>query len=102
MAPNDNAARLYLTLLLPEMTSGLRNGTVERLAITYLSFLWDLRAGNEALCEFYESYRNGLETSVRRTVTRRALWLWEWLWPIPNDGHPNLCRALIPRGPAGL
>ncbi|PYI49288.1 MAG: glycosyl transferase family 1, partial [Verrucomicrobia bacterium] len=38
---DDNARAFILTLLLPEMTSRVAQRDVERLASTYLSFLWD-------------------------------------------------------------
>src|SRR5256885_11720339 len=41
---DDNARAFILTLLLPEMTSRVAQRDVERLASTYLSFLWDARS----------------------------------------------------------
>src|SRR5947199_408437 len=38
---DDNARAFILTLLLPEMTSRVAQRDVDRLASTYLSFLWD-------------------------------------------------------------
>jgi glycosyltransferase involved in cell wall biosynthesis len=38
---DDNARAFILTLLLPDMTSRVAQRDVERLASTYLSFLWD-------------------------------------------------------------
>src|SRR5256884_9726700 len=72
---DDNARAFILTLLLPEMTSRVAQRDVERLASTYLSFLWvafdqeTKRFGN-----FMVHNREWLEKIGSEAGHGRALW----------------------------
>ena len=97
---DDNARAFILTLLLPEMTTRVARLDVDRLASTYLAFLWD--AFNKDTCRFrnFMSHRREwLETAGSEDSHGRALWaVGMALGRSKNDGHRSLCALLFQRG----
>ena len=97
---DDNARAFILTLLLPEMTSRVARQDLERLASTYLAFLWD--AFDQKSCRFrnFMSHRREwLEDKGSEDSHARALWAAGMaLGRTKNDGHRNLCALLFQKG----
>ena len=72
---DDNARAFILTLLLPEMTSRVAQRDVERLASTYLSFLWDaFDQETKRFRNFMSHSREWLEEVGSEDSHARALW----------------------------
>ena len=97
---DDNARAFILTLLLPEMTSRVAQRDVERLASTYLSFLWDaFDQETKRFRNFMSHSREWLEEVGSEDSHARALWaVGMALGRSGNDGHRNLCALLFQRG----
>src|SRR5256885_1823842 len=97
---DDNARAFILTLLLPEMTSRVAQRDVERLASTYLSFLWDaFDQETKRFRNFMRHSREWLEKIGSEDSHARALWaVGMALGRSRNDGHRNLCALLFQRG----
>lgn len=97
---DDNARAFILTLLLPEMTNRVARHDLERLASTYLAFLWD--AFDKKSCRFrnFMSHsREWLEDKGSEDSHARALWAAGMaLGRSKNDGHRNLCAMLFQQG----
>jgi hypothetical protein len=97
---DDNARAFILTLLLPEMIDRATLQNIDRLASTYLAFLWD--AFNKDTCRFrnFMSHRREwLETVGSEDSHGRALWaVGMALGRSKNDGHRNLCALLFQQG----
>src|SRR5438445_13313440 len=72
---DDNARAFILTLLLPEMTSRVAQRDVERLASTYLSFVWDaFDQETKRFRNFMSHSREWLEEVGFQDSHARALW----------------------------
>jgi hypothetical protein len=97
---DDNARAFILTLLLPEMTSRVAQRDVERLASTYLSFLWDaFDQETKRFRNFMSHSRGWLEEIGSEDSHARALWaVGMALGRSRNDGHRNLCALLFQGG----
>jgi len=97
---DDNARAFILTLLLPEMTSRIAQRDVERLASTYLSFLWNaFDQETKRFRNFMSHSREWLEEVGSEDSHARALWaVGMALGRSRNDGHRNLCALLFQRG----
>ena len=97
---DDNARAFILTLLLPEMTSRVAQRDVERLASTYLSFLWDaFDQETKRFRNFMSHSREWLEEVGSEDSHARALWaVGMALGRSRNDGHRNLCALLFQGG----
>ena len=97
---DDNARAFILTLLLPEMTSRIAQRDVERLASTYLSFLWNaFDQETKRFRNFMSHSREWLEEVGSEDSHARALWaVGMALGRSGNDGHRNLCALLFQRG----
>jgi hypothetical protein len=97
---DDNARAFILTLLLPEMTSRVAQQDVERLASTYLSFLWDaFDQETKRFRNFMSHSRGWLEEVGSEDSHARALWaVGMALGRSRNDGHRNLCALLFQAG----
>ena len=97
---DDNARAFILTLLLPEMTSRVAQEDVDRLASTYLSFLWDaFDQETNRFRNFMSHRREWLERFGSEDSHARALWAMGMaLGRSKNDGHRNLCALLFQRG----
>jgi glycosyltransferase involved in cell wall biosynthesis len=97
---DDNARAFILTLLLPEMTSRVAQRDVERLASTYLSYLWDaFDQETKRFRNFMGHNREWLEAVGSEDSHARALWaVGMALGRSRNDGHRNLCALLFQRG----
>ena len=97
---DDNARAFILTLLLAEMTNRVARHDLERLASTYLAFLWD--AFDKKSCRFrnFMSHRREwLEEKGSEDSHARALWAAGMaLGRSKNDGHRNLCAMLFQQG----
>lgn len=95
---DDNARAFILTVLLEE----LRGSTpeVERLASSYLAFLWHAFDGNTCRFRNFMSFsRNWLETQGSEDSHARALWaVATALGRSTNTGHRSLCALLFQRG----
>lgn len=96
---DDNARAFILTLLLPEMTSRAAQD-LERLASTYLAFMWD--AFDKKSCRFRNFMSHGrewLEDKGSEDSHARSLWAAGMaLGRSKNDGHRNLCALLFQKG----
>ena len=96
---DDNARAYILTLLLSEMTSRDPQD-LERLASTYLAFLWD--AFDKKSCRFrnFMSHsREWLEDKGSEDSHARALWAAGMaLGRSKNEGHRGLCALLFQQG----
>jgi len=97
---DDNARAFILTLLLPEMTSRVAQRDIERLASTYLSFLWDaFNQETKRFRNFMSHSREWLEEVGSEDSHARALWaVGVALGRSKNDGHRNLCALLFQQG----
>jgi len=97
---DDNARAFILTLLLPELTSRVAQGDMDRLASTYLSFLWDaFDQETNRFRNFMSHRREWLERLGSEDSHARALWaIGMALGRSKNDGHRNLCALLFQRG----
>ncbi len=97
---DDNARAFILTLLLPEMTSRVAQRDVERLASTYLSFLWDaFDQETKRFRNFMSHRREWLEEVGSEDSHARALWaVGMALGRSTNEGYRNLCALLFQRG----
>jgi glycosyltransferase involved in cell wall biosynthesis len=97
---DDTARAFILTLLLPEMTSRVAQEDVDRLASTYLSFLWDaFDQETNRFRNFMSHRREWLERFGSEDSHARALWaIGMALGRSKNDGHRNLCALLFQRG----
>src|SRR3954466_4081747 len=94
---DDNARAFILTLLFPEMTSRVAQRDVERLASSYLSFLWDaFDQETKRFRNFMSHSREWLEEIGSEDSHARALWaVGMALGRSSNDGHRNLCALLF-------
>lgn len=97
---DDNARAFILTLLLPEMTSKVARADLDRLASTYLAFLWDAFCPETVRFRNFMSHRREwLETHGSEDSHARALWaVGMALGRSINDGHRNLCALLFQQG----
>jgi glycosyltransferase involved in cell wall biosynthesis len=97
---DDNARAFILTLLLPEMTSRVAQGDVDRMASIYLSFLWDaFDQETNRFRNFMSHRREWLERIGSEDSHARALWaVGMALGRSKNDGHRNLCALLFQHG----
>ncbi|MGZ4966439.1 MAG: glycosyltransferase family 4 protein [Chthoniobacterales bacterium] len=97
---DDNARAFILTLLLSEMTSRVAQQELERLASTYLSFLWDaFDQESNRFRNFMSHSREWLEQVGSEDSHARALWaVGMALGRSRNEGHRNLCALLFQRG----
>ena len=97
---DDNARAFILTLLLEETTSLATQREFERLASTYLAFLWN--AFDQETCRFrnfMNHQRRWLERAGSEDSHSRALWAaGTALGRSKNEGHRNLCALLFQRG----
>jgi glycosyltransferase involved in cell wall biosynthesis len=97
---DDNARAFILTLLLEETTSLATQREFERLASTYLAFLWN--AFDQETCRFrnfMNHQRRWLERAGSEDSHARALWAaGTALGRSKNEGHRNLCALLFQRG----
>ncbi len=97
---DDNARAFILTLLLPEITNRVARQDLERLASTYLAFLWD--AFDKKNCRFrnFMSHRREwLEVKGSEDSHARALWAAGMaLGRSKNEGHRSLCALLFQQG----
>jgi glycosyltransferase involved in cell wall biosynthesis len=97
---DDNARAFILTLLLPEMTGRVAKLDMERLASTYLAFLWD--AFDKKSCRFRNFMSHGrvwLEDKGSEDSHARALWAAGMaLGRSKNEGHRSLCALLFQNG----
>jgi glycosyltransferase involved in cell wall biosynthesis len=97
---DDNARAFILTLLLPELTSRVARQDLERLASTYLAFLWDSFDHKlRRFRNFMSHSREWLEDKGSEDSHGRALWaVGMALGRSKNDGHRNLCALLFQKG----
>src|SRR5438045_3891761 len=97
---DDNAWAFSLTVLVPEMTSRVAQRDVERLASTYLSFLWDaFDQETKRFRNFMSHSRERLERVGSEDSHARAPWpAGLALGRSRNDGHRNLSALLFQRG----
>lgn len=95
---DDNARAFILTVLLEEL--GLRTREVERVASSYLAFLWHAFDENRSRFRNFMSYsREWLETHGSEDSHARALWaVATALGRSKNAGHRSLCGLLFQRG----
>ncbi len=95
---DDNARAFILTVLLEEL--GLSSREVERLASSYLAFLWYAFDGNTCRFRNFMSYsRQWLELHGSEDSHARALWaVATALGRSKNVGHRKLCALLFQRG----
>ena len=97
---DDNARAFILTLLLRDMTTRATPQELERLASTYLAFLWD--AFDKKSCRFrnFMSHsREWLEDKGSEDSHARALWAAGMaLGRSKNEGHRSLCALLFQQG----
>ncbi len=97
---DDNARAFILTLLLAETTGRVVGGDLERLASSYLAFLWDaFDQESHRFRNFMSHRREWLETMGSEDSHARALWATGMaLGRSKNDGHRNLSAQLFQRG----
>ena len=95
---DDNARAFILTVLLEEL--GMSSREVERLASSYLAFLWYAFDGNTCRVRNFMSYsRQWLELHGSEDSHARALWaVATALGRSKNVGHRKLCALLFQRG----
>jgi glycosyltransferase involved in cell wall biosynthesis len=95
---DDNARAFILTVLLEEL--GMSSEKVERLASSYLAFLWYAFDGNTCRFRNFMSYsRQWLELHGSEDSHARALWaVATALGRSKNVGHRKLCALLFQRG----
>ena len=95
---DDNARAFILTVLLEEL--GMSSREVERLASSYLAFLWYAFDGNTCRFRNFMSYsRQWLELHGSEDSHARALWaVATALGRSKNVGHRKLCALLFQRG----
>lgn len=95
---DDNARAFIFTVLLEEL--GQRTTEVERVASSYLAFLWHAFDGNRSRFRNFMSYsREWLETQGSEDSHARALWaVATALGRSKNAGHRSLCALLFQRG----
>jgi len=95
---DDNARAFILTLLLQEMN--YPHADLERLASTYLAFLWYAFDANTCRFRNFMSHqRQWLELHGSEDSHARALWaVGSALGRSHNEGHRNLCGLLFQRG----
>jgi len=95
----DDTARAYIfTVLLEELND--RTPEVERLASSYVAFLWYAFDGNTCRFRNFMSYsRQWLELHGSEDSHARALWaVATALGRSKNAGHRNICALLFQRG----
>jgi glycosyltransferase involved in cell wall biosynthesis len=97
---DDNARAFILTLLLPEMTNRTARQDLDRLASTYLAFMWDAFNPETGRFRNFMSYRREwLEDQGSEDSHARAIWaVGMALGRSKNDGHRNLCAILFQKG----
>lgn len=95
---DDNARAFIFTVLVEELGQGSKE--VERLASTYLAFLWHAFDGNRSRFRNFMGYsREWLETHGSEDSHARALWaVATALGRSRNAGHRSLCALLFQRG----
>ncbi|MEI6351793.1 MAG: glycosyltransferase family 4 protein [Verrucomicrobiota bacterium] len=95
---DDNARAFIFTVLLQEMN--LNEPKVDRLASSYLAFLWYAFDANTCRFRNFMSYeRKWLELHGSEDSHARALWaVGTALGRSQNEGHRNLCGLLFQRG----
>jgi glycosyltransferase involved in cell wall biosynthesis len=95
---DDNARAFIFTLLLQEM--GDTHPELDRLASTYLAFLWYAFDANTCRFRNFMSHqRQWLEMHGSEDSHARALWsVGTALGRSRNEGHRNLCGLLFQRG----
>lgn len=95
---DDNARAFILTVLLEEM--GEAPPEIERLASSYLAFLWyAFDANTSRFRNFMNHHREWIERAGSEDSHARALWaVGTALGRSHNEGHRNLCALLFQRG----
>ena len=95
---DDNARAFIFTVLMQEM--GNQNPELDRLASTYLAFLWYAFDANTCrFRNFMNHERRWLEQHGSEDSHARALWaVGTALGRSQNEGHRNLCGLLFQRG----
>jgi glycosyltransferase involved in cell wall biosynthesis len=95
---DDNARAFIFTVLLEELQG--RSPEVERLASSYVAFLWYAFDGNKCRFRNFMSYsRQWLELQGSEDSHARALWaVATALGRSKNVGHRNICALLFQRG----
>ncbi|HEY8902188.1 MAG TPA: glycosyltransferase family 4 protein [Chthoniobacterales bacterium] len=95
---DDNARAFIFTVLLEELRES--SLPVERVAASYLAFLWHAFDGNKSRFRNFLSYsREWLETHGSEDSHARALWaVATALGRSQNAGHRGLCALLFQRG----
>lgn len=95
---DDNARAFIFTVLLEEL--GENTAEVERVASSYLAFLWHAFDGNKSRFRNFMSYsREWLESHGSEDSHARALWaVATALGRSKNAGHRSLCALLFQRG----
>ena len=95
---DDNARAFILTVLLQEMAEP--QPEVERLASSYLAFLWYAFDANTCrFRNFMNHHREWIERAGSEDSHARALWaVGTALGRSRNEGHRNLCALLFQRG----
>lgn len=95
---DDNARAFILTVLLEEL--GESSAELERVAASYLAFLWHAFDGNRSRFRNFMSYsREWLESHGSEDSHARALWaVATALGRSKNAGHRSLCALLFQRG----
>ncbi len=95
---DDNARAFIFTVLLQEITGPQPD--VERLATSYLAFLWYAFDANTCrFRNFMNHHREWIERAGSEDSHARALWaVGTALGRTPDVGHRNLCALLFQRG----
>jgi glycosyltransferase involved in cell wall biosynthesis len=95
---DDNARAFIFTVLLQEMQEV--NPEIERLASSYLAFLWyAFDANTWRFRNFMNHHREWIERAGSEDSHARALWaVGTALGRSQNAGHRNLCALLFQRG----
>lgn len=95
---DDNARAFILTVLLDEMA--VPSPEVERLASSYLAFLWyAFDANTSRFRNFMNHHREWIERAGSEDSHARALWaVGTALGRSRNEGHRHLCALLFQRG----
>ncbi len=95
----DDTARAFIFTVLLEELQG-RSLEVERLASSYVAFLWYAFDGNTCRFRNFMSYsRQWLELHGSQDSHARALWaVATALGRSKNEGHRNICALLFQRG----